>query len=79
MSNVSGPAETTKAIEITVNGVPRQVPGDVTVLGLLEFLAVEPSRVAVERNRLIVRRPAWLETRIEQGDQVEIVQFVGGG
>ena len=55
------------------------MPDDLSLHRLLLFLAVDPSRVAVERNRLIVRKADWESTRIEAGDQLEIVWFVGGG
>jgi thiamine biosynthesis protein ThiS len=69
----------TKLIEIVVNGNPRQVPQGKFLDRLLVFLEVDPSRVAVERNRQIARQSAWAATRIEPGDSLEIVWFVGGG
>jgi len=53
--------------------------GVVSLDRLLIFLAIDPSRVAVERNRAIARKADWPATRIEPGDQLEIVWFVGGG
>jgi sulfur carrier protein len=72
-------ADETKTVEIVVNGQPRQVPGGLRVDGLLRFLDIPASRVAVERNRSIVRKPDWSTTPIESGDRLEIVWFVGGG
>ena len=69
----------TKTIEVVVNGRPRRVPEGLFLDGLLAFLETDLSRVAVERNRAIVRRTDWPRTRIEAGDQLEIVWFVGGG
>ena len=69
----------TEALEITVNGEPRTIPAGLNVVELLKHLEVVPDRVAVELNRSIVRPPAWESTRIEEGAQLEIVQFVGGG
>jgi len=46
---------------------------------LLDFLELDPERVAVEMNRMIVRRPAWSTTPVPGGATFEIVQFVGGG
>ena len=42
-------------------------------------LNLEPERVAVELNRVIVKRPLWDSTPVEAGAELEIVQFVGGG
>ena len=67
------------SIQITVNGQPRIVPEGLKLPDLLEILAVAPERVAVERNRAIVRRPDWPATPVESGDELEVVWFVGGG
>jgi thiamine biosynthesis protein ThiS len=69
----------TKTIEVVVNGDPRRVPQGLSLDDLLVWLAIDPARVAVERNRAIVRKTDWPVTRIEPGDQLEIVWFVGGG
>ena len=69
----------TKTIEVVVNGEARSVPEGLSLDRLLVFLAIDPSRVAVERNRSIARKTDWPATRIEPGDQLEIVWFVGGG
>ncbi len=66
-------------VEIVVNGEPRQVPEGLSVDRLLVFLEVDPGRVAVERNREIVRKAEWAATVIEAGDALEVVWFVGGG
>jgi sulfur carrier protein len=69
----------TQTIEIVVNGHPKRVPEGLNVEGLLEFLEIDASRVAVELNREIVRKPDWSSAAIASGANVEIVWFVGGG
>ena len=69
----------TKTIEVVVNGEARSVPEGLSLDRLLVWLAIDPSRVAVERNRSIARKIDWPATRIEPRDQLEIVWFVGGG
>ena len=64
---------------ITVNGEPRQVPGPATVADLLRHLQLDPRTVVVEVNRHIVRRPLLEQTKLAEGDTVELVHFVGGG
>lgn len=64
---------------VVVNGASRNVPRDLTLLELLEQLDVDPRAIVVEHNREIVRRPAFAETRLGEGDSVELVHFVGGG
>ena len=64
---------------IVVNGKPRTVPDGTTVAGLLAELGLRPEQVAVERNRAIVPRAEHARTRLDEGDRLEIVTFVGGG
>jgi len=46
---------------------------------LLDQLGLNAGRVAIEYNRQILAKVKWEETRVANGDQLEIVQFVGGG
>jgi thiamine biosynthesis protein ThiS len=66
-------------IRVVVNGTPREVPGGLSLLQLLERFELDPRLVVVELNRQIVRRPALAGTSVRDGDQVELVHFVGGG
>ena len=68
-----------ETIRIIVNGEERTVPTGLSLLDLIQLLKLEPSRVAVELNREIVRREAWTTTVVAGGARLEIVQFVGGG
>jgi sulfur carrier protein len=74
-------AESTEAktIRIVVNGETKAVPQGLQVAQLLEFLAIDSTRIAVELNRSIVRKQDWTATSVEEGAQLEIVWFVGGG
>ncbi len=69
----------TGTIEIVVNGEPRRVPQGLDVVQLLEHLAIDASRVAVELNRSIVHKAQWSGTPVNDGARLEIVCFVGGG
>jgi thiamine biosynthesis protein ThiS len=64
---------------IRVNGDPYELPGPATLAELLARLEIDPRRVAVERNFLVVKRDLYPSTPIEAGDEIEIVNFVGGG
>jgi len=66
-------------MEIYVNGEKRQVGEGATVLSLLMDLSLPDTRVAVERNRSLVRKPEFAGTVLGEGDRIEIVTFVGGG
>ena len=64
---------------ITLNGDPYPLDAPVTIADLLAHLGIDPRRVAIERNFLVVKRDQYAATPIEEGDQIEIVNFVGGG
>lgn len=66
-------------IDVTVNGEARQVGTDLTVRAYLESLGLHPGMVVVERNREILERDDYADVRIEPGDVLELVHFVGGG
>lgn len=66
-------------IPVVLNGENREVPENLNLKELLRFLGLKEERVAIERNREIIKREAWEQVRVEPGDQFEIVQFVGGG
>ncbi len=66
-------------MDIVVNGETRTIREGATVLSLLAELSLPESRVAVERNREIVRKAEFAGTALRDGDRVEIVTFVGGG
>jgi len=68
-----------QTIDVIVNGGRTTAPAGLSVLGLLEWLEIDPQRVAVELNRAIVRQDLWRETAVLDGASLEIVQFVGGG
>jgi sulfur carrier protein len=77
----TGTATATAAttVQVTVNGQPRELPAGTTVTGLREALELRAERVAVEVNAQVVRRARHAEQLLAEGDQVEIVTFVGGG
>jgi thiazole synthase len=66
-------------LRLTVNGEPRQADAGTTVAALLQAMGIDPTRVAVERNRDVVPRATWSEAGLADGDKVEIVAFIGGG
>jgi thiamine biosynthesis protein ThiS len=68
-----------RALRLTVNGEPRELPGPATLLDLLAHLGLDPRTVVVELNREIVRRPRLGDTAVADGDLIELVHFVGGG
>ena len=68
-----------RGLQITLNGDRLAVAGPLTVSELLNRLEIDARRVAVEHNLVVLKRAAFGETLVRDGDQVEIVNFVGGG
>jgi len=67
-----------RPLTLTVNGEVKQLRSALLSEALLE-LQLDSRKVAVERNLEIVPRSAFNDTRLVEGDRLEIVQFVGGG
>ncbi len=70
---------TIASLTITINGEPRRVAAGLSVAGLVAELGLKPKKVAVERNLEIVPRSTHHDVMLADGDQLEIVHFVGGG
>ena len=66
-------------MKIHLNGDPLELPGPVTVSELLAQLELDRRRVAVEHNLTVLKRTTFDIVEIRDGDQVEIVNIVGGG
>ena len=66
-------------MKIVVNGDPQEVRGPISLTALLAQLNIDPRRVAVEHNLTVIKRANYDSTQIQEGDQIEIVNFVGGG
>ena len=73
------PVSTLSTLKITLNGDPFETAGPLTLSTLLQTLDLDPRRVAVEHNLAIVKRAVYDSTTVNEGDRVEIVNFVGGG
>lgn len=66
-------------MQVTVNGEVKEFFDGMSVNGIVEALGLQNFEVAVERNRAIIQRDHWTQTVVAEGDQLEIVHFVGGG
>lgn len=67
------------SLGIRVNGEHRRVPGGISVAEMLNEIGIDPAKVAVERNLEIVPRSTLESVCVEDGDDFEVVHFVGGG
>ena len=66
-------------MRIQVNGEYREVAEETTLSELIALFSFASDRIAIEHNGVVLRRIDWSTVRLEEGDRVEIVHFVGGG
>ena len=79
MNTQTSSAPAGQKVSLVLNGEPRSVAVGTRVDALLKTLGIVGGKVAVERNRAIVPRSQFSEVELLQGDEIEIVRFVGGG
>jgi len=66
-------------VDVVINGEHKRVTPGSSLLDVLGQLQLDPRAVVVEHNRRIVRRPALSDVKVNEGDAIELVHFVGGG
>ena len=66
-------------MRILLNGELKDVPEGLNLEGLLDMFFLPRERVAVERNREVIRRANWPSTPVNDEDRIEVIHFVGGG
>jgi sulfur carrier protein len=66
-------------LTIRLNGEPYEIAAPLTISDLLARLDIDPRRVAVELNLLVIKRDRYEATVIDNGDEIEVVNLVGGG
>ena len=66
-------------LQLTVNGDPFRIAAGSHIADLVRSLELDPKKVAVERNGIVVPRSCLAETILDENDVLEIVHFVGGG
>ena len=67
------------SLSVRINGEHRRVPGGTSIAEMVNQLGLDPLRVAVERTLEVVARGTLDQVCVEDGDDYEIVHFVGGG
>jgi len=66
-------------MKLKINGNDTEITDGLTVTGMLGSLGIDPNRVAVEVNLKVIKRCDLGEHQLNEGDAIEIVNFVGGG
>jgi thiamine biosynthesis protein ThiS len=66
-------------MQIVLNGENKEISENISLKQLVDKLELKQERVAIELNKAVARRKDWTEIMLKEGDQLEIVHFVGGG
>jgi sulfur carrier protein len=66
-------------MQVHVNGETRDIPGELSLVELLDHLALPSRLLAIELNKEVVRKKDWEDTLVKDADVIEIIHFVGGG
>ncbi|MDM7923471.1 MAG: sulfur carrier protein ThiS [Pyrinomonadaceae bacterium] len=66
-------------VTIYLNGEKREIEQPVSVDRLLDLFSLPKQRVAIELNRLVIRKEDWEKVAVNSDDRIEVVHFVGGG
>lgn len=66
-------------MQIYINGEMNIFDAGMTITGIVQAFALDTRKLAIERNQAIVPRSLYAATVLCEGDQLEIVQFIGGG
>jgi thiazole synthase len=66
-------------MNITINGTKKEISANTSFSALLLELGIDPRKIALERNLQLVPRTTFDVTQVNDGDEIEIINFVGGG
>ena len=66
-------------MQITINGIDHTISEGISITALMKDLQIDPRKVAIEQNLCIVPANEYAETYLNDGDILEVVQFIGGG
>ncbi len=66
-------------MRVKVNGDLAELASGLSLVALLNSYQLKPEQVVIELNRQVPPKAAWAETFLKEGDEVEIVKFLGGG
>ena len=66
-------------MKITLNGKEKEVTQSLNLRGIINQFGKNTQRIIAEVNGEIIKTPQWDQTILKDGDQVELVSFVGGG
>ena len=68
-----------KKIKIKLNGKPLSIPNGTSVYKVIKKIKAQPTKVAIELNRLIIKKKNINKILLKNKDRLEVVHFIGGG
>lgn len=66
-------------MKVLINGETKEISKELNLSELLEHFSLPQERIAIELNKEVVRKKDWENIRINEGDKLEVIHFVGGG
>ena len=66
-------------MNVFLNGEIREIPENLNLEGLLGHFSLPSQRIAIELNKVVVRRQDWKQVKVNESDKIEVIHFVGGG
>ncbi len=66
-------------MKITINGNEKELEEGISIQGMLEALNNQSKMIVIEKNLEIVPKESFVQTYLKDGDNIEIISFVGGG
>lgn len=66
-------------MKVFINGETKEITEEVNLFELLDLFSLPHERVAIELNKIVVRKKDWETKKINDADKIEIIHFVGGG
>jgi thiamine biosynthesis protein ThiS len=66
-------------MKVLINGETKEISDSLSLSELLRYFSLPQERIAIELNKEVIRKKDWEEIKVNDGDQLEVIHFVGGG
>ena len=66
-------------MKIFINGETKELAEEIKLNELLKHFSLPSERIAIELNREVIRKKDWENIKVNDGDKLEVIHFVGGG
>ena len=66
-------------MKIFINGETKEIVEEINLIALLKHFSLPSERIAIELNSEVIRKKDWENIKVNDGDKLEVIHFVGGG